>query len=174
VSIEQRWIGRTHYLRVPALAKIDHGRPWISKRSARTEVSPLETVSAPGPDGIGFPRLLALLADAVSVEQLGAMTSDGVAVERFRAQLDVAGLPELTSEQREYLQRHATSVELEIDFARSGRPVRVVRIERSDKQLTRFATDVPAINFPLARVRPPAPRQTISATAVANLPRGPI
>jgi hypothetical protein len=173
-SIARRQIGRTTYVRVPPLAHIDGGRPWVAERPPSVDAPTGYSPGAPASDGRGFPGVLALLEDAVSIVGLGASHVDGGPVERFQATLDPGELPQLTSSERQQLARQGTTVELEVFLSAAGAPVRTVMVRRAPHVTDTLTTDVLALNVALAKVLPPPANQTISSRALAKLPRGPL
>jgi hypothetical protein len=169
----------------PAVARLDHGRPWIELGRGG-----LERILGPAGDkfasGIGvssFKRLVTALAGARSITELGPSTVDNQAVTGFAATVASSALEEPAPPVNAKPQGPFTplgvgssaaeppgTASLEMFIAPSGLPVQT-RIRQREEGVTSTASyDIYAVNFPLS-VQPPPRAQTISERALRALQR---
>lgn len=181
--LELRVVGKTTYLYLRPLGRVDRGRPWV--RLGRGGFAELVTINgkhikAPkaSPPKIGEPALAEppfeglrkALAGAQEVRELGTSTVDGQPVTNFLAVLAPGELKheQLTSSPGLVAASAATT--FEVSLAQDGLPVRMVIIERDAGTVVTVTLDIPVINFPLTITAPPASK-TISVAALRALER---
>jgi hypothetical protein len=169
----------------PALARLDHGRPWLELGRGG-----LDRILGPGGEkfasGIGvssLKRLLTALAGARSITELGPSTVDNQAVTGFAATVASSALEEPAPPVNGKPQGPFTplgvgssaaeppgTASLELFIAPSGLPVQT-RIRQREEGVTATASyDIYAVNFPLS-VQPPPKAQTISERALRAIER---
>jgi hypothetical protein len=154
-------IGRTTYTYVPAFAKFDGGRPWVSQSfgGARREPSTGPTANSIQQQ---FAGLMKLINGARSITEVGAQNVDGQAVTEFTATVDAKAAASAELGQfGDIKQAGSASAELQLAFASDGLPVRSHIQASTDGVETTFQEDIDAINVPVVVRRPPA-RLTIS------------
>jgi hypothetical protein len=193
---ELRVVSGTTYLYISALAPHDHGRPWIKlgpaglgelikvKVDGKSPSKPVKTatppVSTPALAEPPFAKLKETLAKATEIRELGAGTLYGQPVMSFLAVLEPEALkseplastalrrpPGQPSSRPSPQPSPAT---LEVSFAESGLPVRIVIRQGSGGVTTLGTLEIPAINFPLTIEAPPA-AQTIGLAQLRALER---
>jgi hypothetical protein len=179
-----RVIGQTTYLFLPGIAKRDGGRPWVNlgRHGLGQLLGGDEGPPMSGGVGSSFKRDAALLAHAVSVQQLGPGTIDGQAISGFRMGLDEGAFDEggssMPAKPKSITERIGLaaaaqgprSITLEMMIAPSGLPVQT-RIEVASEGISVGALDdIYAANFPLT-LRPPPRRRTIALARLRRLAR---
>jgi hypothetical protein len=123
-----------------------------------------------------FAKLTETLATATEVRELGPRTLDGQPVTSFLAVLQSEALksePFASAALAPPLPRPTSQPStdtLEVSFAQSGLPVRIVISQSNDQTTTSATLDIPAINFPLVIEAPPSD-QTISVARLRALER---
>jgi hypothetical protein len=186
-----RVIGSSAWVSFPALIAHDGGRRWIAlgpgglvelftleePAAAPSHPEPLKsTVGQPDYAEPPFTKLEQQLAGARELHELGPGTADGQSVTRFRARLRPAQLeakkpsPQLVRLRRRlHLPPPPTpKLTLEVAFAASGMPVRIVLAETLVGTTTTATVDFPAVNFPLT-IEPPAAAETISIAELKTI-----
>jgi hypothetical protein len=184
-----RVVDGTTYWYLHALAAKDHGRPWIKLgrgglaelfrvgKHVKQTIAAVPKIGKPSLAEPPFEGLRTMLADAQEVRELGAGTFEGQSVtsflatlspEQLKSDLGSAGEPRLPSSQPAPAQ--PTTVTLEVSFAQSGLPMRMVVTDRSGGIATSATLQIPAIDFPLAIEPPPASR-TISVAKLRRMER---
>ncbi len=182
-----RVVGKTMYVYVRALGRVDHGRPWIrlgrgglaelvteeNGKHIKVPKTPAPTIGEPALAEPPFAGLRKVLAGAEEVREVGAGTLYGQPVTNFLAILEPAQL------EREHLASTSRllppptqppTVTLETSLAQDGLPVRTVITERDKGTVVTVKLDIPAINFPLVIAAPPASR-TITVARLRELER---
>jgi hypothetical protein len=198
VPLTFRIIGTSAWVYVRQLAPLDGGRPWVRLGPGGfAELVTIEGAGAPphrgpslapsvGPPDFAqppFAKLAATLAGASAVSELGAATVDGVPVTRFLATLRPGQLESrhTVSRSRQVIAvHHATrpralrrpaakpKLTLEVAFASTGMPVRIVLTQKMPDITTSATIDFPAVNFPLT-ITPPAAAETIGVAELKAL-----
>lgn len=193
-----RIIGTSSWVYIRQLAPIDGGRPWVRLGPGGfAELLTIEGGGAPphrGPPlapSVGqpdfaqppFAKLAATLAGASAVSELGAAVVDGVPVTRFLATLRPGQLESrhTVSRSRQVIAVHQATRPhalrrpagkpkrtLEVAFASTGMPVRIVLTQKMPDLTTSATIDFPAVNFPLT-ITPPAAAETISVAELKAL-----
>ncbi len=181
-----RVVGKTTYVYLRALGRVDHGRPWIKLgRDGFAELiteengKPLKpsktsapTIGAPALAEPPFTGLRKTLAGAEEVRETGTATLYGQPVTDFLAILEPEQLKRESLASMSHLlpPRQLPTVTMEVSLAQNGLPVRTV-ITTHDKGTTVTATvNIPAINFPLVIEAPPA-SQTVNVAQLRKLER---
>lgn len=184
---ELRVVGKTTYLYFRALARHDHGRPWIKlgpggffeifSVDGKHLKSPTTSESKVGQPPLAeppFTGLRKMLAGAEEVRETGTGMLDGQSVTNFLAIIE----PEQLEHEKDLasIARRLPSpqppptVTLETSLASNGLPVRTVLAEHSKGLTISVTVSIPAINFPLVVEAPPA-SQTISVARLRKLER---
>ena len=180
-------VGKTTYLYFRALARHDHGRPWIKlgpggflelfRVDGKHLKSPTTSESKVGQPPLAeppFTGLRKMLAGAEEVRETGTGMLDGQSVTNFLAIIE----PEQLEHEKDLasIARRLPSpqppptVTLETSLASNGLPVRTVLAEHSKGLTISVTVNIPAINFPLV-VEAPAASQTISVARLRKLER---
>jgi hypothetical protein len=179
-----RVVGKTTYVYLRALGRVDHGRPWIklgrdglaeliteeNGKPIKPSKTPMPTIGAPGLAEPPFTGLRKTLAGAEEVRETGTATLDGQQVTDFLAILEPEQLPRenLASTSQPPPPRQLPTITMEVSLAQNGLPVRTV-LTTHDKGTTVTATvNISSINFPLVIEAPPA-AQTIDIQRVRKL-----
>jgi hypothetical protein len=181
-----RVVGKTVYSYLPALARVDHGRPWVRLGNAGLEelftvngkhvFEPAKTTEPQiGEPSLAEPPFVGLqkeLAGAREVRELGVGTLYGQPVTSFLAVLEPEQLKGklLASASRRLPSRQPPTATLEVSLTQNGLPLRTVITEHDAGVTTSVTLDIPAINFPLAIEAPPA-AQTIGVARLRVLER---
>jgi hypothetical protein len=198
VPLTFRIIGTSSWVYVRQLAPLDGGRPWVRLGPGGfAELVTIEGGGAPphrGPPlapSVGqpdfaqppFAKLAATLAGASAVSELGAAIVDGVPVTRFLATLRPGQLESrhAVSRSRQVIAVHQgirpralrrpaakSKLTLEVAFASTGMPVRIVLTQKMPDITTSATIDFPAVNFPLT-ITSPAAAETISVAELKAL-----
>jgi hypothetical protein len=181
-----RAVGKSTYLYLRALARVDHGRPWVKLgpggffelfKVDGKHVKPPKTselkIDQPALAEPPFTGLRKGLAGAEEVRETGTGTLYGQPVTSFLAILEPEQLEhenDLASTSRRLPSSQQSMVTLETSLAANGLPVRTVIAERSEGLTLSATVNIPAINFPLVVEAPPA-SQTISIARLRELER---
>ncbi len=181
-----RIVGNTAYLYFRALARHDHGRPWIklgpgglfelfkvNGKHVKPPKAPESKVDQPALAEPPFTGLRKALAGAEEVRETGTSTLYGQPVTSFLAILEPEQLEhekDLASTSRRRPSPQPPMVTLETSLAQNGLPVRTVLAEHGEGLTLTATIDIPAINFPLMVDAPPA-SQTISIARLRKLER---
>ena len=181
-----RAVGKTTYLYLRALARHDHGRPWIKlgpgglfelfKVNGKHVKPPKTSESKVGQSALTEPPFTGLrnaLAGAEEVRETGTGTLYGQPVTNFLAILEPEQLgheKDLASTSRRRPSPQPPMVTLETSLAQNGLPVRTVLSEHGEGLTVSATMNIPAINFPLVIEAPPA-SQTISIARLRKLER---
>jgi hypothetical protein len=185
-TLSVRVVGERSYVYEPAIARHDHGRPWIDAGRRGPAGSGAGPGGADFSSGVGvtsFKRLVTALAGARSITELGGGTVDGQAITGFRATVAASALEEpapLVNAKPKGLfspigvgsaaKEVPGTALLELFIAPNGVPVQT-RIRAHEEGATAtILYDIYAVNFPL-NVQPPPKSQTISAAALRALER---
>jgi hypothetical protein len=198
VSFTLRIIGAASWVYFRQLAGLDGRRPWVrlgpgglfelftveDEKGPRTpRVAPLApTLGQPDYAQPPFAKLAATLAGAAAVSELGPTVVDSVPVTSFLATLRPGQLESGRAVRTSPLivirgrsRRHVRlppppkpTISLEVSFAATGMPVRLVLTEKLPGFTTTGTVDFPAVNFPLA-IEPPAAAETISVAQLKAL-----
>ncbi len=173
-------IGSSAYLYIQALAKRDHGRPWVHfgpPHSAAFELFPYHGGSSSelndGGSGpyAGLINLLATASSTVSVA--GPIAIDGQQTTAFTAMVEPLKLSK-SAQVRELAKALGADhrEKLEVFITESGLPIRVVVMAES--HISKFSskstdtTDITSINVPFTVTAPPAGK-TISEARLKKL-----
>jgi hypothetical protein len=171
-----RVVGGTEYVYVHALARADHGRPWI--RLGKGGLAELFTVNGhqvlktktPAPETseppLAEPPFAALqkdLAGAEEVRELEPATVYGQPATRFLAVLkpeqlkdeSLAVVAKLSPPATTPLVLTPPTATLEVSLAQNGQPLQIVVKVEDSGTTTTGTLDIPAINFPLVIEAPP-------------------
>ena len=179
-------MGNTTYLYLRALARHDHGRPWIklgpgglfelfkvNGKHVKPPKTPEPKLDQPALAEPPFTGLRKALAGADEVRETGTSTLYGQPVTSFLAILEPEQLEhekDLASTSRRLPSPQPPMVTLETSLAQNGLPVRTVLAEHSVGLTISATINIPAINFPLVIEAPPA-SQTISVARLRKLER---
>jgi hypothetical protein len=182
ITTSVRMIGSTLYTHEPYVARLDGGRPWVEERNKSLAQALGSQPSAPGGSsaepGDGFKGLVALIAQARSIAELGPATVDGQVVNRFRLSVPIAALQKpghsRKDRARARLRRKLFDplLRIELFVAEDGLPVRTNMVVgfRHDKGELIAQSDVTAVNVPVLVQAPPA-AETIAAARLHRLLR---
>ncbi len=181
-----RLVGNTTYLYFRALARHDHGRPWIklgpgglfelfkvNGKHVKPPTTPESKVDQPALAEPPFTGLRKALAGAEEVRETGNSTLYGQPVTSFLAILEPEQLEHekgLASTSRRLPSPQPPMVTLETSLAQNGLPVRTVIAEHGGGLTVSATVNIPAINFPLVVEAPPA-SQTISIARLRKIER---
>lgn len=181
-----RIVGNATYLYFRALARHDHGRPWIKLGSGglfelfkvngkhvKPPKTPASKVDQPALAEPPFTGLRKALAGAEEVRETGTSTLYGQPVTNFLAILEPEQLEhekDLASASRRLHSPQPPMVTLETSLAQDGLPVRTVLTEQGEGLTITATIDIPAIDFPLVIEAPP-PSQTIGIARLRKLER---
>ncbi len=181
-----RVVGNATYLYFRALARPDHGRPWVKLgpgglfelfkvdgKHVKLPKTPGSKMDQPVLAEPPFTGLRKALAGAEEVRETGTGTLYGQPVTNFLAILEPEQLEhekDLASTARRLPSPQPPMVTLETSLAQNGLPVRTVIAEQSDGLTLSATVNIPAINFPLAIEAPPA-SQTIGIARLRKLER---
>jgi hypothetical protein len=188
-----RIIGTTSYVYIRQLTANDGGRPWVrlgpgglielftlggGTGAHPPRAAPLPpTLGQPGYAQPPFAKLGSTLAGARAVSELGPAVVDGLPVTRFLAKLRPGQLESARALRRRrriagihvrLLPPPKPKLTLEVSFASSGLPVRIVLTEALPDERITATVDFPAVNFPLT-IEPPAATETISIAELKAL-----
>ncbi|MFZ2051202.1 MAG: hypothetical protein WAU69_09780 [Solirubrobacteraceae bacterium] len=172
ISLQLRLIGEQEYERSPFLGLLVSGKPWVyvspaerAKERASNTTEGASPVSVTGEPEAGFAKLIAWLAKARSVVDMGPAVVDRQPTTEFRATLDLEktlsaanGGSSKAGRRKRLVHEHET---LYLFLASDGLPVRTheqVRIGTGRLDLT---TDILATEVPVS-VTPPPASETIS------------
>ncbi len=181
-----RAVGNTTYLYFRALARHDHGRPWIklgpggffelfkvNGKHVKLPKTPESKVDQPALAEPPFTGLRKALAGAEEVRETGTSTLYGQPVTSFLAILEPEQLEhekDLASTSLRRPSPQPPMVTLETSLAQNGLPMRTVLAEHGEGLTLTATIDIPAINFPLMVEAPPA-SQTIGIGQLRKLER---
>ena len=178
IPVSGRVIGHTTYTREPAVASVDHGRPWVrsvGKEGALEGIGGLN-IGAPGAvsgdSPHAFGEVVSELAHARSIVELPPRVLDEQPVTGFVASVP-AGAGEGGSAPRSgRARRRAQPLQrYEVFFAENGVPLLVRESMRSRRGQIAFfvAQSVAWINQPIAPVLPPPASETITQAQLERL-----
>lgn len=181
-----RIVDNATYLYFRALARHDHGRPWVklgpgglfelfkvNGKHVKTPKTPGSKIGQPTLAEPPFTGLRTALAGAEEVRETGTGTLYGQPVTNFLAILEPEQLEhekDLASISRRLPAPQPPMVTLETSLAQNGLPVRTVIAEHSEGLTVSATVNIPAINFPLVIEAPPV-TQTISVGQLRRLER---
>jgi hypothetical protein len=182
---KQILIGKTLYSYLPAVKRLDGGRPWV--RSVR----PPPTSSSPGLAGLTaslsgeepttstafFKRLIEDVNGAQSIQELGPTTVDGQQVSEYSATTSMTKLLAIrlsqkrieTAEQdKAFKTLAAQSVTIELFVTTSGLPLRTIDVIGPRNEGIGIEQDILATGIPVVVHAPPA-RLTITQARLIEL-----
>jgi hypothetical protein len=180
-----RMVGNVTYVYIHALARRDHGRPWVRLGSGGLievftvngkPVKPPKTseskVGEPALVEPPFASIRKALAGAEEVREIAPGTLGGQPVTNFLAVLEPGQLEheQLASTARLVAHPQPPTGTLEVSFGQEGLPVRTVITEHDEGTTVTATLSIPAINFPLVIEAPPA-SQTIGVAQLRTLER---
>jgi hypothetical protein len=172
ISLQLRLIGEQEYERSPFLGLVVSDRPWVyitpaerAKERANNATEGASPVSAAGEPEAGFAKLIAWLAKARSVVDIGPAVVNGQSTTEFRATLDLeksASAANAGSSKPKLRKRLVREDEtLDLYLASDGLPVRMHERVRIGKGRLDVTSDVLATEVPVSVTAPPA-SETIS------------
>jgi hypothetical protein len=181
-TISLRLLDNTLYIREPAIAKHDGGRPWIKESLSASGglfgSNPGLGGGSSGPGGgtttpSKFKTVTALLKASTNVRSLGASTVDGQAVTGFAGTADATEVEESTLPaklRKAVVKSHVKpAATVEAFFAPSGLPVHTHTVLALGGVKLIVTHDVLAIDFPVAPVPAPPAAETITTAELKKL-----
>jgi hypothetical protein len=173
-SITVMEVGQALYLRDPAIAKLDGGKPWVQASVSSTGLAGGSLgLGAAGNQSHPFSGEATLLRSATGVRSLGPGTVDGQSVTGFAGSVSPAKLAEgqIPAKLQASLRRlrYKLTGSFEVFVAADGEPVRTVARIGIGPIAMRVSLDVLATDFPVAPVAAPPASETITAAEARTL-----
>lgn len=164
-------IGDTRYSYDPSLTKGDGGRPWTREHLSHKQLEEQRISKPTGAEGL-FTSLSGPLSQAQSIEEAGQKTVDGRTVEQFNLVFAPGEYPskELAFGSLFEEEFCNPTIDVALSIEPSGLPLltTVSASYRNSKRTVNSTTslEVPAINLPFARLKPPPAKRIITAAAL--------
>ena len=178
IPVSGRVIGDTTYTREPAVASVDHGRPWVQSMSKEGPLEGIGGLKVGTPGAVGgsspdaFGQVVSEFAHARSIVELPPRVLDEQPVTGFVASVP-AGAGEGGSAPRSGRAGHRARPlqRYEVFFAEDGVPLLVREWMRTRRGQIAFfvAESVAWINQPIAPVLPPPASETITQAGLERL-----
>ncbi len=169
LPIQFRLIGEDQYTYMPIFALFDGSKPWISTTAAERSSEESHhggkgSSESPvlGEASTGSRRLIALLAKARSVVEVGPANVDGQRTTEFKATLGLS-LPAGASKPAAHARRRHAEETLHLYLAPDGLAVRTQAMAQMGTERVADSTDILATEVPVSVIPPPAD-ETISQT----------